>query len=234
MKRNLKNVDLIAVDCISHYDAIAAIHYCQRFFEFGKSILITDQDIETYDIELHLVEKLNLHQYSDFMLSLRNHTDNDFVMIVQSDGHIVNSEMWNDEYLNYDYIGAPWPNEESWIACQHAEQQNLMRTIFPYNRVGNGGFSIRSKKFLEFSSQYDSCEGIGEDSFLCVTKYQDALDYGISFAPFELAAEFSYENPCQEFGNFWNDRVYFDRTKHFGWHGKNFLNTAELLNLKYE
>ena len=37
-------------------------------------------------------------------------------------------------FFDYDYIGAPWPN-------------NFV------NRVGNGGFSLRSKKFLELTAK---------------------------------------------------------------------------------
>ncbi len=102
------------------------------------------------------------------------------------------------------------------------------------NRVGNGGFSLRSKKFLEFSDSFKDCEGYGEDTFLCTREYQKAVDAGIKFAPFELAVKFSYENPLIEYGTHWDQfDTKFDPTKHFGWHGSNFANTAELMGLKY-
>lgn len=233
IKKKLTNVDLISINCVDPYQSAAAINYCQKFFEFGKSILVTHQDIDVHDIELHLIDKLDWYQYNDHVLNLIEHTNNDYVMLIQDDGHPINSELWDDEYLQYDYIGAPWPNEESWINLQLQEQQPYIRKNFPKNRVGNGGFCIRSKKFLKFSSQYKSCDGLGEDTFLCTRKYNEALEYGISFAPFELAAKFSYENPCIEFGTHWNQQIVFDKSKHFGWHGKNFLNTQELMSLKY-
>lgn len=232
-KKKLTNVDLISINCVDPYQSAAAINYCQKFFEFGKSILVTHQDIDVYDIELHLIDKLDWNQYNDHVLNLIDHTDNDYVMLIQDDGHPINSELWDDEYLEYDYIGAPWPHEESWINLQLQEQQPYIRENFPKNRIGNGGFCIRSKKFLEFSSQYKSCNGLGEDTFLCTRKYNEAIEYGIKFAPFELAAKFSYENPCIEFGTPWNSQIMFDKSKHFGWHGANFLNTQELMSLKY-
>ena len=233
LKRKLLNVDLISINCVDPYQSSAAINYCQKFFEFGRSILVTYKDVEVYDIELHLVDKMDWYQYNDRVLNLINHSDNDYILLIQDDGHPIYPDLWDDEFLKYDYIGAPWPSEESWISMQHKDQQSLMREVFPKNRVGNGGFSLRSKKFLEFSSQFDTCDGLGEDSFLCVRKYNEALEYGINFAPFEVAVKFAYENPCIEFGTSWKERMAFDKTKHFGWHGKNFINTADLFNLKY-
>lgn len=233
IKRKLLNLDLISINCVDPYQSAAAINFCQKHFEFGKSILITHQDIDVDNIELHLIDKLDWNQYNDYVLNLIDHTDNDYVLLIQDDGHIVNPDLWDDEFLEYDYIGAPWPGEESWISLQHQDQQSLMKEVFPKNRVGNGGFCLRSRKFLEFSSQYNSCNGLGEDSFLCTRKYYDAIDYGIKFAPLELAIKFAYENPCIELGTSWNTREYFDKSKHFGWHGKNFLNTQELMSLKY-
>jgi hypothetical protein len=232
-KRKLLNLDLISINCVDPYQSAAAINYCQKYFEFGKSILVTHQDVDVYDIELHIIDKLDWYQYNDHVLNLIEHTDNDYVMLIQDDGHPINPELWDDEYLEYDYIGAPWPSEESWISLQHKDQQDYIRKNFPKNRVGNGGFCIRSRKFLKFSTQYGSCNGLGEDSFLCTRKYEEAIEYGIKFAPFELSSKFSYENPCIEFGTSWNQQMVFDRTKHFGWHGKNFLNTHELMSLKY-
>jgi hypothetical protein len=231
--KKLPNVDLISINCVDPYQSAIALNYCQRFFEFGNAILATHQDIDVYGIELHLIDKLNWDQYNDYVLKLVEHTSNEYVLVIQDDGHIVNSKLWDDDFLKYDYIGAPWPFEESWISLQCEDQRSYMRQNFKKNRVGNGGFSLRSKKFLEFSAQYNSCNGHGEDSFLCTRKYEDAIKYGIKFAPFELAIKFSYENPCIEFGTPWNQPIIFDKEKHFGWHGKNFLNTSELLSLKY-
>lgn len=232
--KKLTNIDLVSINCVDAEQSAAAINYCQKFFEFGKSILVTHQDIDADNIELHLIDKLDWYQYNDRVLKLNEHTDNDYVLLIQDDGHIVNPDLWDDEFLEYDYIGAPWPGEESWITLQHKDQQDLMREVFPKNRVGNGGFCLRSRKFLEFSAQFDSCNGLGEDSFLCTRKYEEAIEYGIKFAPLELAVKFAYENPCIEHGTSWNERIAFDKSKHFGWHGSNFTNTHELMALKYQ
>ena len=33
----------------------------------------------------------------------------DHFLLIQWDGHAVNAAAWTDEFLAYDYIGAPWP-----------------------------------------------------------------------------------------------------------------------------
>lgn len=40
---------------------------------------------------------------------LGDYIETDFVMLVHYDGFIVHPELWRDEFLDYDYIGAPWP-----------------------------------------------------------------------------------------------------------------------------
>ena len=61
--------------------------------------------------------------------------------------------------------------------------------------MGNGGFDLRSRKFLDYSSNFSDCEGYAEDVYLCLVKYQEAINKDIKFAPFEIAKKFSYEVP---------------------------------------
>ena len=235
MKKQLPNVDIVSINCVDGYASATAINYCQRDIDFGKSILVTDKDVDVNNVELHILDKLDWNGYNDRVLNLKEHTDNDYVLLIQDDGHIVNAKLWKDEWFEYDYIGAPWPFEDSWVEMQSEKIRPHINKNFPKNRVGNGGFSFRSKKFLEFSSQYDSCEEWGEDIFLCCIKYEEAIDYGIKFAPFNVAVDFALENPLMELGTPWNKfDTLFDGRDHFGWHGKNFANTEQLMQLKWQ
>ena len=67
------------------------------------------------------------------------------------------------------------------------------------NRVGNGGFSLRSKEFLNYSSKFNDCLSYAEDVFLCLVNYEEAINNKIKFAPFEIALKFSYEVPLGGF-----------------------------------
>lgn len=132
--------------------------------------------------------------------------DTDFSMMIHDDGFAVNAGAWTDEFFEYDYIGARW-----WFR-QH-----------PYN-VGNGGFSLRSRKLydairsLPIPPDVRSVEffpGIEpEDHIICVL-YRQQLEeqFGIKFAPPELADRFSIEN-------FWQDRPCPWLGLSLGFHGR--------------
>jgi len=98
-------------------------------------------------------------------------------MIVQRDGFFININAWRSEFLDYDYIGAPWPN----------------------GRVGNGGFSIRSKSLLKFIANHPisgdpQFDFSPEDGNICSTFRQGLEDAGHRFAPTDIAARFSRED----------------------------------------
>jgi len=82
-------------------------------------------------------------------------------------------------------------------------------------RVGNGGFSLRSKKLLslptELNLEWKPYFGFhNEDGFFAVHNRHLLEDNGCKFAPVELAAEFSIEhNTAETLG-----------VKSFGFHGK--------------
>ena len=39
---------------------------------------------------------------------LHKYFDTSHCLIVQSDSFVVDSDLWKDEFLDFDYIGAPW------------------------------------------------------------------------------------------------------------------------------
>ena len=101
----------------------------------------------------------------------------DHFLLIQWDGHPTNSDAWTDEFLAYDYIGAPWPH--------HPEEC----------RVGNGGFSLRSKRLARYlAANLDRYPlWCPEDDAIC-RRYRVALmEKGFRWAPEDLAYRFSVE-----------------------------------------
>lgn len=208
---NLKNIDLIAISSVKPLETIKSLNYSSYGIEFGSIKFLTHinkEDLPGADvenIEFVKIDEINSHSaYSDFCLKLKNYTSNDFVLIVQNDSFITNIEQWTDEFLEYDYIGAPWTQKQfvDW---------NLK------NRVGNGGFSLRSRKFLEYSSLFDSCRGSHEDGFLTNWTWEYSQRFGIKFPSAELALRFSIEHV---------ENVYLPEN-HFGFHGNHVYQQAE-------
>ena len=51
------------------------------------------------------------------------------MLIVQDDGFIINKNLWDEEFLSYDYIGAPWPLDEKWFKeASKSTDYNLFST----------------------------------------------------------------------------------------------------------
>ena len=101
------------------------------------------------------------------------------------------------------------------------------------NRIGNGGFSLRSKKFLDYSRSYKEVDGAPEDIFLNILNYDRAFEYGIKYPDVKTAISFSYEIPLKGKNLEKEKRFHFyNKNNHFGWHGNKFINSNKLLNLK--
>lgn len=192
-KINLKNVTLCAVSSVKIEETILALKKSMHNIDYARVILLTDKKInlDSEGIKVIEIEKLNYHDYSYFMLyKLKNYIETDFVLTVQHDGYVLRPNKWDDKFFNYDYIGAPWPKN------MHYTQNG--RNI----RVGNGGFSFRSKKLLNILSDLNlPFQDLGtgffhEDGVICGIYGDLLIENGIRFAPTKLASKFSRERWC--------------------------------------
>lgn len=96
-------------------------------------------------------------------------------LCVQWDGFILDGSAWDPSFLDFDYIGAVWPH--------YADGRN----------VGNGGFSLRSKKLLQACEQIPSELADAEDVAIG-RLFRDELEAcGIRIAPEAVARKFAYE-----------------------------------------
>ena len=163
-------------------------------------------------IEYIQIPKIDFMDYSRIIIKdLYKFFETKFCLIVQADGFVVNSDFWNNDFLNYDYIGAPWPEKVQ-------VNPGKWSLSFNQNRVGNGGFSIRSNKLAKVTSKIDfqnlTFPVKSEDVVICHYLYKDMIKQGIKFAPPELAAQFSIEDP----NNIYNQNI----GSVFGFHGNHF------------
>jgi len=183
---------LACVDCQYPRLALRALRLSMAQCEFPAVKFFTDATgiAAQADAGIELVPVariLSAQEYSRFMLKeLVRHVATDFVQIVQWDGYVINGAAWTDEFHDYDYIGARWWfREDGW-------------------NVGNGGFSLRSRRLLEALQDPEVGIDHPEDNAICLA-HRALLQarYGIRIAPAELADRYAFEGTrptLREFG----------------------------------
>ncbi|MGA7595545.1 MAG: DUF5672 family protein [Gallionella sp.] len=176
----LPSVTLCAVDCLNPALALRALDICGLQCNFGDVMFLSDR-ANRYELAgcrmIEIPRIGSVAEYSRFVLKeLGRYCNTEHLLLVQWDGYIINPQSWRPEFLEYDYIGAPW----SWYQDKH--------------RVGNGGFSLRSRRLLDALRDEDIVDLEPEDEAIG-RRYRPLLEakYGIRFAPEEVAEAFSYE-----------------------------------------
>jgi len=195
----LENVTLYQINCVDSIAAVNTIKYSIDEVQFKEVLLFSDikPDNLIDDITFHKILKLTHDTYNKFTFKhLSDYITTDFCLCIGFDGFIINPHLWEDTFFDYDYIGAPWP----------------VRPWNVKNRVGNGGFCLKSKKLIELSSKLDLSNREEHDDVLITNTYMEYfINNGCRFAPIDVAARFSLEMPIPE--------VEYDLRNCFGFHG---------------
>jgi hypothetical protein len=211
---NLPNVSLVSIDTTKEIDnTLRALYTSMSGINFGVVKLIATKEqieknfsIENDGITLEepVVDIKNYNDYNHYVIhDLHNHVNTSHCLLVQPDGFVLFPEKWNNEWLKYDYIGAPWAYAED----------SYIDPFGNHHRVGNGGFSLRSKKFLQVPTKvevpwetnnsdfYWMPEGVinyHEDGNVCVHNRHIFIEQGCEYAPVEVAVRFSQETRVPE------------------------------------
>ena len=180
---NLPDVTLIALTGKDVQAHEVAIEYSCRGIDFGAVKLIVDKKIQ------------NITDWNyKVIYELWNYVQTSHAILIHADGFIINPEVWNNDWLYYDYIGAPWPLPRDSYSYRD-EWGNLYR-------VGNS-VSLRSRKLMYYPMIYEfewkSYYGnTNEDGFLCVHNRKKLEALGCKFAALEVARHFSREHDIPE------------------------------------
>jgi len=195
-KIELPNVTLVCVTSVDVPKALQALKYSCKGINFSSTKLITSCDVVDEEVEIIKCRPLDYEQYSYFILyELWQHITTDYALIIQEDGYVVNPSEWTDAFLDYDYIGAPWPLPTDSFSFR--DRSGVV------HRVGNGGFTLRSKKVLELPSklglEWKSFHGYyNEDGFICVNYRHIFDEHNCKIAPLHIASYFSHETNLPE------------------------------------
>jgi hypothetical protein len=188
-------------------------------------------------IEHLAIAPMNYHEYGWFMMfALWRVVQTEFALVVQDDGWVVDGGNWNDEFLAYDYIGAPihlakvvspqgtyWRNRFEW-------SEELQRPDHVVTPIQNGGFSLRSRRFMRALIDHpqirveipppDVVEGeplrmhwqhnaLLEDVQLTGVLRPALEAAGIRFAPLEVARSFAIEHAGPQLHHGYNAMLLF-------------------------
>jgi hypothetical protein len=210
----LPNVTLISIDTTDDLSGtLNAVYTSMKGINFGNVKIITTKEQiknnssltnENFIFEESIVDIKNYKDYNHYVIyNLHNHVNTSHCLLVQPDGFVLFPEKWDNSWLEYDYIGAPWAYVED----------AYIDPFGNHHRVGNGGFSLRSRKFLEVptkvevpwetnnSNFYWMPEGVvnyHEDGNVCVHNRHIFIEQGCKYAPVEVAVKFSQETRVPE------------------------------------
>ncbi len=175
---DLGDCTLVCADTRNHDLALRALRRSMSACRFGRVLFFTDRSVDHANIQAVAIPPLaSASDYSRLMIkNLREHIDTPLVLVVQWDGYVIHPECWQDSFRHYDYLGARWP----WLP--------------PGRDIGNGGFSLRSKRLLDALADPDIID-IGIEDVAIGQTYRTLLEtrHGIRFAPGELADRFAFE-----------------------------------------
>ena len=232
-----RNTPSLSISCTFTYsephEVIPAVRAVEHTLECIRADCLYWFSNFAFPRRLPNIEVIHIHvpAFVDFQNDLTNICLNltprvvstDFNLIVQPDGFAVNPQAWDDRFWEYDYIGASWP----W-----------MWGGGPYwggPIVGNGGFSLRSRKLynalldlcpkwrvddwshdarINYLRRFDRrCKDFIPEDMVVSIGYRQILEtkYDIAFCPPELANKFSVET-MDPFTQYWLGRS-------FGFHG---------------
>jgi hypothetical protein len=177
------DVGLVIIDTYPSRGFIRWVYTeCIARFSFNDVYLFSDENFLSARNWYRIPKISTVADYSDIVIRVLPHViQNDHVIISQWDGFIIDESKWTDEFLDFDYIGAVWEGHSGGF------------------NVGNGGFSLRSKRLFELIRKnlahfvINSDLTIAEDENICKINRSLLEFLGIKFAPPTLARQFSYE-----------------------------------------
>ncbi|MBB4860595.1 hypothetical protein HNO88_003939 [Novosphingobium chloroacetimidivorans] len=176
---HLPQVTLCAVTSVNVAATVRALEACLDQIAFAECLLLTDADVQPAHSEIRVVPIDRLGSsaaYSEFLLSrLVDHVRTSHCLVAQWDGHVLDAARWRPEFLDYDYIGASWPQFDDG------------------HDVGNGGFSLRSRRLMEACRAPQFRPIHPEDLAIGRTNRAWLEGQGLRFAPRELADSFAAE-----------------------------------------
>jgi len=214
----LPEVSLVMIETREHRLANLALAECVARIDFGDVLVFTDQPdkFNFYPAEKpwrHIAvpdwpEKLGWSRCQ--WQEVGPHLATSHALCIQWDSWVIDQSMWSNDFLDYDYIGAPWWYEDA-------------------RNVGNGGFSLRSAALMRYLRKHRDrfpCTTALDDDLLCRNYRIQLQEEGFEWAPVDTAQRFAFEcvrpdptashfgfHACFNFGLVLDDAALLERAK---------------------
>lgn len=194
------SLELLCVNYGKFNDARDVLHHCRDLMKFDKVSLFHPAPFVQSNVDVRQVHSKN--QNECWAVEVPKMISCDHVLSIHWDGFIVRPEMWDPAWLEYDYIGAPWP------------LTNIPNKEW---RVGSSGFFMFSKRMAQawpgICNIYDPFDwqvgALHRDKF-------EAL--GMKYAPIKVAGTFCKECDLED--------MEIPEHSTFGFHGFQYGNGA--------
>lgn len=179
---DLPTVTLACIETRSHELLRRTLVDALSKVRFGEVLILSDKPIMAPNsgnpIRWYKVDDAPTKEgwERQFWIELPKVVTTQHVLFIEWDAGIFDVDCWGDDFLDYDFIGAPW-----W----YKDGMN----------VGNGGFSLRTSKLMRHIAANQERYPVAQpgDEVLC-RAYRRALEAeGFKWAPENLARDFSFE-----------------------------------------
>jgi hypothetical protein len=198
---DLKDITLIAYTSVKLEKTVAALEYSSKDINFGCIKLVSDikpNNLPSKITHSYTKKISNIDEWNYAMVyDLGNHVDTKYAILIHDNGFIVNPSSWREEFLDYDYIGAPWP-----LPTDNFSYRDINGNII---RAGNS-VSLRSKRLMDLPSkikmEWKPFHGYyNEDGFIAVNNRHIFIEHEMKFGDLDVAKYFSHETELPETKN---------------------------------
>ncbi len=205
-------VTMIGVDNFTPARTLHALWFSMRMAQVPETVLFCKPGNQLPGIDMKGVKIkaiISGGERSDrevfFVRELHKHFTTSHCLHVEWDARIANPAAWDPSWLQYDYIGAPWPWPFEQTRIPWMPNAWPLPPCHENNCVGNLGFALLSKRFCEAIADIsgpDDPMAAMSDIYICRMLRPKLEEAGIIFAPEVVAARFSCEGRfyCGQFG----------------------------------
>ena len=137
-KLTLPNVTLIAVTSVEIEQHQISLKISSQNIEFGAVKLLSSSlpEKKYSDIEYVSIKPTSWPGQNRFLMEdLHKYFETSHCLYVEADSFVVNADLWKEEFLEFDYIGAPWPIKTQ-INDHRSIELGGERTFVPHSIKG--------------------------------------------------------------------------------------------------